>query len=160
MNNTIIAVIIIVILIGGGWWYYSSTQDGTGAEGPAGTMLEGSEVPDNGMVGGDAAMPVPGSDTEEMVVVREFNVVGTPFKFDVSSIRVKKGEHVRINFKNAEGMHDWVLDEFPGARTKILQAGQSESIEFVADKVGTFEYYCSVGQHRAAGMKGAFVVTE
>jgi plastocyanin len=28
----------------------------------------------------------------------------------------------------------------------------------VADKKGTFEYYCSVGQHRALGMKGKLVV--
>lgn len=161
-SNIYVAVVVIIVLIGGGWWFYS--QPVPADSGAAGTMLEGSEMPDNGMVGGDAevgsAMPVPGTDTQEMEVVREFKVTGSPFKFDLSTITVKKGEKVRIVFTNASGKHDWVLDEFTGARTKVLDAGASETIEFVADKVGTFEYYCSVGQHRAAGMKGVFTVTE
>jgi plastocyanin len=34
----------------------------------------------------------------------------------------------------------------------------STFIEFVANKKGKFEYYCSVGEHRAMGMKGNLVV--
>ena len=30
--------------------------------------------------------------------------------------------------------------------------------EFTADKVGSFEYYCSVGSHRSMGMKGVLKV--
>jgi len=54
-------------------------------------------------------------------------------------------------------MHDFVVDEF-GAKTDTLQTGQSDTITFVADKTGTFEYYCSVGNHRAMGMKGNLIV--
>lgn len=32
------------------------------------------------------------------------------------------------------------------------------SVTFVADTLGTFEYYCSVGNHRAQGMVGNLVV--
>ncbi len=70
---------------------------------------------------------------------------------------VKKGDTVKITFKNSGGMHDWKIDEF-SAGTKVLQVGQQETIQFVADKAGTFEYYCSVGQHRAMGMKGSLIV--
>ncbi len=80
-----------------------------------------------------------------------------PFSFSQKEIRVKKGDTVKIQFTNKEGFHDWVIDEF-NARTKQLQAGQTETIEFVADKTGTFEYYCSVGQHRANGMVGKLIV--
>lgn len=162
MNNTIYIILAVVIIIGGGWWYYSSTQSALpdNMENAGGTMLEGSNMPDGGMIGGDAAMPVPGSDTPEMVVVREFTVTGSKFKFDPATISVKKGETVRITFVNAEGMHDWVIDEFTGGRTKVLNQGQSETIEFVADKAGTFEYYCSVGTHRQMGMEGTLSVTE
>ncbi|MEY4731380.1 MAG: hypothetical protein RL681_326, partial [Candidatus Parcubacteria bacterium] len=45
------------------------------------------------------------------------------------------------------------------AATKVLTDGQSETIEFVANKAGTFEYYCSVGSHRQMGMKGTLTVT-
>ena len=72
-------------------------------------------------------------------------------------IKVKKGDTVTINFMNKEGIHDWVIDEF-GVRTPKIQAGQSASVTFVADKTGTFEYYCSVGSHRARGMRGNLIV--
>ena len=55
-------------------------------------------------------------------------------------------------------MHDWVVDEFTGAKMKRVTNGQTGTVTFVADKAGTFEYYCSVGQHRANGMVGKLVV--
>lgn len=164
-TNVLVVVVALIIIIGGGWWVYSMPQTASepapmGDGGAAGTMLEGSDMPDNGMVGGDAAMPVPGTDTPETQAVKEFQVTGSSFAFAPSSMTVKKGATVRVVFTNSGGKHDWVLDEFTGARTKVLSAGETETIEFVADKTGTFEYYCSVGQHRASGMKGSFVVTE
>src|SRR3989344_6052704 len=73
------------------------------------------------------------------------------------TIKVKEGDKVRIEFTSSEGFHDWVLDEFNAATTKV-NPGESSSVEFIADKKGTFEYYCSVGKHRANGMKGKFIV--
>lgn len=105
-------------------------------------------------------MPVPGeSPVTEKEVIREFTVEGRKFSFAPISLTVKKGETVRLTFKNVDGMHDWKLDEFKAA-TKVLQTGGQETIEFVADKAGTFEYYCSVMNHRAMGMKGTLTVTE
>lgn len=89
--------------------------------------------------------------------VQEFNVKGSNYKFDIAEIKVKKGDTVKITVTNTEGMHDFVLDEFD-AKTKILKEGDSETIEFVADQSGNFEYYCSVGSHRAMGMKGTLTV--
>lgn len=79
------------------------------------------------------------------------------FSFFTEEIRVKKGDTVKIILANKEGFHDVVIDEFNVA-TKKISAGQTDSIEFVADKVGTFEYYCSVGSHRAQGMVGKLIV--
>ena len=93
--------------------------------------------------------------TEQKVV--EVTVVGSNMKFDTKEIKVKKGDKVRVTFKNSEGFHDWVLDEFNVA-TKQISAGQEEVVEFTADKTGTFEYYCSVGKHRQMGMKGNLIV--
>jgi plastocyanin len=89
--------------------------------------------------------------------VKAFTVTGNNFAFDLKEMKVKKGDRVRVTFKNAEGFHDWRLDEFTAA-TQKLQAAQEETVEFVADKAGTFEYYCSVGKHRAMGMKGNLIV--
>jgi plastocyanin len=89
--------------------------------------------------------------------VRKFTITGTSYKFSLPEIRVKKGETVEVTFTNEEGFHDWKIDEF-NAGTAVIGAGKSETVTFVANKVGTFEYYCSVANHRQNGMKGNLVV--
>ena len=89
---------------------------------------------------------------------KTFNISGTNFKFSSSEIRVKKGDTVTINYTTTSGLHDWVVDEFAGARTKELGPNQSQTITFIASKNGTFEYYCSVGNHRQQGMVGKLIV--
>lgn len=84
-------------------------------------------------------------------------VSGSNFTFSPSQLKVKMGDKVRVTFTNSGGTHDWKLDEF-GVATKVLQGSASETVEFVANKKGTFEYYCSVGEHRAMGMKGNLIV--
>jgi plastocyanin len=95
--------------------------------------------------------------TTEMKASKEVTITAGNFSYDLKEIRVKKGETVKITFKNNEGMHDWVVDEFQ-ARTKKIKAGDTDTVTFVADKAGSFEYYCSVGSHRALGMKGTLIV--
>ena len=101
------------------------------------------------------------SRSEEVATVvteiKEFAVTGDNFSFSPAEIKVKQGDRVKIIFTNARGNHDFKLDEFAVA-TKLLKAGESETVEFVASKTGSFEYYCSVGTHRAMGMVGKLVV--
>jgi plastocyanin len=97
------------------------------------------------------------SSSPAAATTKTFNIVSKDYSFSQTSITVKKGDKVRINLSNTGGIHDWVLDEF-NAKTKRITDGQSDSIEFVADKVGSFEFYCSVGSHRAMGMKGTLIV--
>ncbi len=89
--------------------------------------------------------------------VVEISLSNQGLRFTADEIIVPKGATVRLTFKIANGMHDWVLDEF-GAATEVMRTGNSQTIEFVAGEAGTFEYYCSVGNHRQAGMTGDFVV--
>ena len=42
----------------------------------------------------------------------------------------------------------------------MISEGGSDVVQFTADQVGEFEYYCSVGTHRADGMYGNFIVEE
>jgi len=86
-----------------------------------------------------------------------FDVKGVNFEFDVKEIRVKEGDTVTINFSSTEGFHDLVIDEF-NAATAQVRPGTPTSVTFVADKAGTYEYYCSVGSHRAQGMVGTLIV--
>lgn len=89
--------------------------------------------------------------------VVEIVVKGGNFLFAPNSIKVKQGDKVNINFINDEGFHDLKIDEYAVA-TKILKKGESEVVSFIADKKGSFEYYCSVGTHRQMGMTGTLVV--
>jgi len=117
----------------------------------------------------DAGMPVPdatgSASGTESVVVKTFVVTGGNFWFEMEGtrapeIRVNEGDTVRIEFTSVEGYHDWVVDEFGAATAKVRDTDEDPStfVEFVADKKGTYEYYCSVGQHRANGMVGNLVV--
>lgn len=96
----------------------------------------------------------PAATAEQVKII---DISGKPFEFDMKEIRVNKGDRVRINFTNSQGFHDWVLDGY-NVRTKQIQAGQTDSIEFVADKAGEFDFYCSVPTHRDKGMMGKLVV--
>ena len=78
--------------------------------------------------------------------------------FSVKEMSVKKGDHVRVKVTNTAGVHNFTLDEFSIA--KNLPLNQDVTIDFTADKVGTFQYYCSIPGHRARGQVGTLVVTE
>lgn len=88
---------------------------------------------------------------------KTITIEASNFKFDLSEIRVKQGDTVKVVFNNKEGVHDFVIDEF-NVRTKQISGEGTDTVEFVADKAGTYEYYCSVGQHRQMGMKGNLIV--
>ncbi len=94
---------------------------------------------------------------ENMMEAEVITVEGANFKFLPDTITVKKGQKVQIMFKNVEGFHDFVIDEFD-VRTAKLQAGGEETVEFTPTEAGTFEYYCSVGTHRQMGMVGTLIV--
>lgn len=88
---------------------------------------------------------------------KTFEVSAKNFSFTPSTIKVKQGDTVKIVFKNTEGLHNFIIDEYSVA-TKQIQDDSEETVEFVASKKGDFEYYCSVGNHRAMGMTGTLTV--
>lgn len=89
--------------------------------------------------------------------VKVFNVEGSSFAFSPGEIRVKKGDTVKIVFKNIDGFHDLTIGGY-NVGTSRVGTGGTGMVEFVADKTGTFEYYCSVGSHRDLGMMGKLTV--
>lgn len=157
MNRTAIIAVIVIALVVGGLIYVKSskttakpsmqTAKVTSPTQPQPTAQE-STAPNETSPTGAAA---------EQGAVKEFTITGSNFSFDPKEIKVKKGDTVKILFKNADGFHDWRVDEF-NAATKKIKGGEQDSVQFVADKAGTFEYYCSVGEHRKMGMKGNLIV--
>ncbi|MCA9371566.1 cupredoxin domain-containing protein [Candidatus Woesebacteria bacterium] len=167
----LVAVIIIAVVGIGSYLYIKQNgtihdQATTESEetmmketGTQDTMMEGEETSDAMMKeDGDTMMEGEEGAMMDDKQVKTFEITGQNFSFDPAEITVNKGDTVKIVFKSVEGNHNFVLDEFDNAKTDILGAGESETIEFVADRVGTFEYYCAVGNHRAMGMVGTLIV--
>jgi len=99
------------------------------------------------------------TESGTMSNVKEFTIESKGLNFTPNEIKVNAGDTVRITYKNTLGTHDFGIDEF-NVRTQLISAGEQETVEFVADKAGTFdfEYYCSVPGHRESGMKGTLIV--
>lgn len=140
--KTLLTIIIVLVVLGTGYYFFAMN--------PAPQQQPQEEAMEELNNEEDTSMMETGE-------VKEFVVEGGMFYFSPESIEVNEGDTVRIVFKNVEGLHDWVIDEF-NARTAVIQAGQEETIEFVANQKGEFEYYCSVGNHRAQGMVGTLIV--
>ncbi len=89
--------------------------------------------------------------------VKQFDITASNFAYNINEITVKKGDLVKIKLSIESGFHDFVIDEF-NAKTKKIRNGEVDSVEFLVDKEGRFEYYCSIGSHRSMGMKGTLIV--
>src|SRR3990172_3242674 len=77
------------------------------------------------------------------------------------ALMVDPGDVVEITLINGQAVeHDLVIDEFGVATGSVTQLNEERVITFVADQEGTFEYYCAVPGHRAAGMAGTLQVGE
>jgi len=166
MSKKIFIIGIIVIAVGAGAWmltrnnYYAPDQQPGYPEASApqpSAPAEAQIAPANPQTG--AAANQPAAPPAGGAAIKEFTVTGQNFSLTPSTLAVKKGDTVKITFKNADGTHDLRIDEF-NAATKRIRTGEQETITFVADKAGSFEFYCSVGSHRQMGMKGTLTVTE
>ncbi len=166
MNKTLWAVLAVVVVVGGAWFYHSRSSASSVSASPN-DMIQANSDQSAGDAAGDlvptadtSTVQTPSTDTgTTSTAVKEFTVTGQNFSFAPNTLTVKKGDQVKITFKNADGFHDFRIDEFNVA-SKRIRGGDSDTVEFTADKVGSFEYYCSVGSHRAMGMKGTLTVTE
>jgi cytochrome c oxidase subunit II len=91
--------------------------------------------------------------------VHEIQVTLRKYEFSPGSLRVRKGEQVKLVMVAADHDHGFKLDDFD-INQKIPQ-GKTVVVEFTADKVGTFQFRCSSVcglSHR--NMKGTLVVEE
>ena len=89
--------------------------------------------------------------------VKELTITAKRFSFEPSIITVNKGDKVRLTLISSDTSHGIAISEF-----KVdlrAGAGETKSVEFVADKEGTFDFACSVycGEGHI-GMSGKLVV--
>ena len=89
--------------------------------------------------------------------VKEFKMTAKQFAFEPSAIEVNKGDRVRLIVTSADVPHGIAIPEY-GVNER-LDPGKPVTIEFTAEKEGTFTAFCSVfcGSGHS-GMKGKIVV--
>lgn len=98
---------------------------------------------------------VSGEDYTPML--REIALDMSDYSFGKDEIRVRKGDTIKITFSNTGAGHSFVVNEF-SINTNEIKNGESKTVEFLADKIGTFEYYSNIGDDRTLGMKGRLVI--
>ena len=89
--------------------------------------------------------------------VKEFALEANDFAFTPDTITVNKGDRVRLTVTSVDVDHGLAIPEYD-INVQINQ-GQTKSVDFVADKAGTFMFKCSVfcgAGHRE--MKGTLIV--
>lgn len=101
--------------------------------------------------------PTPEASNSAMTNEVTLTIIGKNFSFDPKEIKVKQGQKVTVIFENASGMHDFVIDEF-NVKSERISSGGNAKVSFVPSKKGSFQYYCSVGNHRQMGMVGTLIV--
>jgi len=117
------------------------------------------------------------------LLIGGFALLGEEITSPGPTIRVKKGDRVKITFKNVHGYarglkiaHNFLVvaekegfDPKPLWGAKIgervypneIEAGESGSVTFTPDRAGKFFYICAVGGHHLYnGMYGSFIVEE
>ena len=157
----IVLILVVLAALGGVIWYVMDTS----SEMPAQETMDTDIVTNDGDEVSESDTEPETSDTEtadtasdgEGPTTREFTIDSFMYGYSPDSIRVNEGDTVVITLTNSEGLHDWVVDEFDAA-TEIISAGEETTITFVADAAGEYEFYCSVGNHRAQGMVGTLIV--
>ena len=148
-----IAGIIIVAVIGIGIFMTRNNQNSGAVNTDTTVETEDAMIPDtaNTETGEQSAA----GTSEEAVQIIE--VEAGSFYYEPNEIRVKQGDKVRIVMNSVSMMHDFVIDEL-GVKMPVVENGDTGTVEFTVDQRGTFEYYCSVGQHRAQGQVGTLIV--
>ena len=159
-KNAIIGLVIGIIIIGGGAWWFMGQNSGQPAVNQPNTNQQPSaNTPTNNNPTGENVNTQPTNEapdgnlnanvnanvnlninqpSDDIPKVKSFSVTAANFSFSVKDIRAKIGDTVRVTVTNEEGTHNWMLSEF-NAGTNLLQAGQQQTIEFVANKKGTVE---------------------
>ncbi|MEK6812795.1 MAG: cupredoxin domain-containing protein [Nanoarchaeota archaeon] len=81
-------------------------------------------------------------EEQQQEAVEEIAITASSWKFEPSTIKVKQGTKVKLSITSIDVNHGFSLRAY---NIKVrLQPGKTETIDFIADQKGTFEFFCSV----------------
>lgn len=162
MNPMVIVGVVVALLIVAAVVVFGMKGNNTASNSGAETMLaEDAHNMDGDMIGGDA---MGGGDGTTMEIDQSaIEIEGGAFYFEPNEIRVRAGEPVTVTLNSVsedDGMdmkHDFVIDEL-NVQSEEAAEGESTTFTFTPTEPGEYEFYCSVGEHRANGMFGTLIV--
>jgi len=148
MNTKVGFIFAVMLVISAVSYYFYNNSKNTVISQPSAIRQDGvlsavDTVNENNVSGGET--------------VQDIEIKGGSFYFKPNEIKVKVGEKVKITFKNIEGFHDLIIDDL-GVKTKQIRDGEVDVVEFTPTLPGSYEFYCSIGNHRSMGMKGILIV--
>ena len=153
----LVVIIVLVALIGAGVMMANNNSTKTTAAKSEQTM-EMSPMPSQTMKAtGTMSETTTPATSEAMTDEQTIKMTAGSFYYNPKQITVKKGQKVKIEFSAVDMMHNFNIDEL-NVHGETTKSGDTTTIEFTADKVGSFEYYCSVANHRKMGQVGTLIV--
>lgn len=104
---------------------------------------------------GQASQPTTPPASEP--IIKEFTITAKRFTWDPAQITVKLNDRVRLKVTSVDVTHGISIPQFNVS--EVLPPNETKTIEFIADKQGTFRFFCSVYCGSGHGdMKGSLVV--
>lgn len=131
----IIGVVAIFFLLGAGCFNRNSKAE----------PKKVSENPQQGQQENQQPVDTGYSDPDLIYVDANTKIIkmtAKQFSFEPSKITLKKGDRVRLEITSIDTDHSFVLQEF-GIHIPLFP-NKTVFVDFDADKVGTFKFYCSV----------------
>ena len=149
----IIVYVVVAIVIYGLVYYFILAKKGGGYNNQA-------AVPQNAAPTAVQTVPsqVPATSSAMVAGIQKITVVGTEFAFTPSTLTLKVGQPAEITFKNNGAYpHNLTITDL-GVKTKTIQPGEQDTIQFTPSKTGQFSFICTVPGHADKGMKGTLTV--
>ncbi|MFA5797021.1 MAG: cupredoxin domain-containing protein [Candidatus Woesearchaeota archaeon] len=112
--------------------------------------------------GGAGQIPqsAPSQPSSSSTTPRVIKLEAYSWGFNPSTITVKKGETIKLEISATSETHSLTIQGY-NVNSDTVSPGHDASVTFTADKVGTFEFFCSTycGEGHNS-MTGKLVVTE
>ena len=136
MNKIVIIIAIALVVVFAGIYLYSNNNKGSNLSGV--TIQDVDSQTDSGEI-------------------KEFAMTAKQWKFEPNSITVNQGDLVRLKITSIDVAHGIAIPDY--RINAYLSPGQIVSIEFTADRAGTFPFACSVSCGVGhSGMGGKLIV--
>ena len=88
---------------------------------------------------------------------REFTMTAKDYRFTPARLEVTQDDLVKVTVQSQDVAYSLTIDEY--RVSKRIPAGGSTTLEFRADRVGTFAFYSSMtSDSRHANMRGELIV--